>query len=303
MGRRRFGRHTVDTSREEKTLFPEADLTKGDLIDYFTRVFGSMKPHLADRPLSLRRYPDGIRSEGFFQKQVPDYFPSWIRSTRVRKEGGHQDLVIADRQATLAYLANQACITLHGWLSRADRPDHPDQLVIDLDPAGRDFGAVRQAALRCRTLFEELAVPSFVKSSGSRGLHVTVPLDRRATFDEARSFAQRFAGVLAARFPKELTTEQRKQKRAGRIYLDVGRNAYGQTVVVPYSTRARPGAPVAVPLRWDEVASRRLSPRRYTVRNLFRRLAQIEDPWQGFARSRILIRAAQRRLERLEDST
>jgi bifunctional non-homologous end joining protein LigD len=302
---RRFGRYVIETSNEDKVLFPGDGLTKGDLIDYYERIAGTMLPHVAGRALVMRRFPDGIDGEGFFQKAVPDYFPDWIETTTVRKEGGWQTLVVCDKAATLAYLANQACVSLHPWLSRVDRPDHPDRLVIDLDPPrGGDFAPVRWAALRCRELLEELGLPSFVKTTGSRGLHVVVPLDRAADFDTVRSFARGVAGVLAARHPDRLTAEVTKAKRRGRVYLDAGRNAYAQTAIAPYAVRARPGAPVAAPLDWKDLRGTRVTARSFTIRNVFRRLGQREDPWAGLARrgrslarARAKLRSIQERLD------
>jgi bifunctional non-homologous end joining protein LigD len=185
---------------------------------------------------------------------VPEHFPDWIDRVKVEKEGGELQQVVCGEAATLAYLANQACITPHVWLSRADRPDHPDQLIFDLDPADDDFEEARVAALWLRSLLEELELPSFAKTTGGKGLHLTVPLDRRADFDTVRGFARDVAEELARRHPDRLTTEQRKDKRKGRLYLDAMRNAYAQTAVPPYAVRARPGATVAAP--WTGARSR-----------------------------------------------
>jgi bifunctional non-homologous end joining protein LigD len=297
MGRRRYGRYTVETSNEDKALFPDG-LSKGELIDYYEAVAPHLVPHLRGRALVLERFPDGIDAEGFYQKQVPDHLPEWIATTRVsKKEGGRQELVVCENAATLAWLANQACITLHAWPSRVDRPDHPDQLVIDLDPPGDDFGAARDAARRVRALLEEeLGLVTFVKLTGSSGLHVQVPLDRSEDFDAVRAFAGDAAELLARRHPDELTTEQRKRSRRGRLYLDVGRNAWAQTAVAPYSVRARPGAPVAAPIEWDELGERGLDAQRWTVRNVLDRLDRHGDPWKGMARRARSLSTARERL-------
>ncbi len=299
MPTRRYGRRSVETSNEDKVLFPDAGITKGELIDYYEQAWDFMRPFLRDRALVMQRFPDGIAEDGFYQKQVGEHFPAWIRTTTVAKQGGEQDLVVCDRKAALAYLANQACVTPHLWLSRVDRPDRPDQLVVDLDPPGRDFEPVRRAALACRQLLEELELPSFVKTTGSKGLHVLVPLDRRQDFDGVRAFAHDAMELLAARHPDALTTEQRKEKRRGRLYLDVGRNAYAQTAVAPYAVRALPEAPVATPLDWDEVPRRSLHARSYTLKTLFRRTAQRDDPWAGLRRRARSLTAARRRLDAL----
>jgi len=297
MGRRRYGPYTIDTSHEDKILFPDLGLTKGELVDYYDAVAEAMLPHLRGRALALQRFPDGIDADGFYQKQVGAHFPEWIETTRVAKaDGGHQDLVVCANRATLVYLADQATITLHPWLSRCDRPDHPDRLIFDLDPADDDFAAVRAAAGHVRALLAELGLPCFAMLTGSRGLHVVVPLDRSEPFDAVRGFARDVAGRLAARHPCTLTTEQRKARRGGRLYLDVGRNAWAQTAVAAYSVRARAGAPVAAPIDWGELGERGLDARRWTVRNVLRRLGQRDDPWKGLARRGRSLAAARRRL-------
>jgi bifunctional non-homologous end joining protein LigD len=249
----------------------------------------------------MARYPDGITGHRIFQKHVPDYFPDWVTQVTVQKENGSLQQVICDKPATLVYLANQACIELHVFLSRADRLEHPDQLVVDLDPGPAGFGAARQAALWARALLEdELQVTSFVKTTGGRGLHVHVPLDRQADFDQVHAFATDLAGVLAARHPGELTTEARKDNRGDRLYLDVMRDAYAQTVVAPYAVRARPGAGVATPLRWDEVEDTTLAPAAFTITTIAARLAGSDDPWADLPSRRYGLAGLRRRLGQIK---
>ncbi len=277
--------HTVEISHPEKVMFPDAGITKGDLVDYYRRVAGIMLPHLAGRALSMQRFPDGIEGKSFFQKDAPDYFPDWIHTEEVPKEGGSVNHVVCDDAATLVYLAGQAVLTPHVWLSRVDDLDHPDRMIFDLDPpdddAERAGAEVRRAARRVRDALEALGLPTFLMTTGSKGFHVVVPLRRRESFDQVRSFARGLSRRLAADDPERLTVEPRKAQRAGRVFLDYLRNGYAQTSVAPYAVRARPGAPVATPVGWDELDG--LDPRRYTVRNLFRRLARKEDPWAGIA--------------------
>jgi bifunctional non-homologous end joining protein LigD len=291
--------HKIALSNTDKVLFPEAKVSKGDLIDYYRNVAPTMLPHIASRPLSLQRYPDGIESEGFMQKNASEYFPGWIRRARLAKEDGAVDYVVAEDAATLAYLANQACVTLHMGLARIDRSDHPDVMVLDLDPSDDDFAKVKRTAKDARRLLEEIGLASFVQTTGSRGLHVWVPLDRAAPFDEVRDVAATLAETLAARRPAERTTAQRKAKRGDRVFIDVARNAYGQTVVAPYSVRARPRASVATPLHWEELDSSDLKPDRYTVRNLFRRLGQKPDPWADMQKNPQSLGQARRKLAAL----
>jgi bifunctional non-homologous end joining protein LigD len=290
----------VELSRTDKVLFGDDQITKGDLVAYYRDVAGRMLPYLADRPAVLARYPDGITGQRVFQKNVPDYFPDWITRVEVPKQDGVLHQVICDKQATLVYLANQACIELHIFLSRVGRLDRPDQVVFDLDPPGQDrFGDAVRAALSLRELLDsELGLTSFVKTTGGRGLHVHVPLRAQDDFDAVRSFARQAAGVLAARNPDLVTAEPRKERRGSRVYADIMRNAYAQTVVAPYSVRARPGAPVSVPLRWDELEDHALRPGKFTLRTVRPRLEELSgdaDPWAALGRHRYsLARASQR---------
>jgi bifunctional non-homologous end joining protein LigD len=297
----RVGARRLEISREDKVLFPEDGITKGDLVDYYRRIASAMLPYLKGRPVMMQRFPDGIDGPGFYQKDTGTAMPSWIHRVKVKKAGGTVTHVVCDDAATLVYLADQACITPHVWLSRADQITHPDQLIFDLDPSGHDFSIVRTAARDLRALLEELGLPSFVKSTGSRGLHVVIPLLRKAGFDEVRSFARGVAELLVSKDPDHLTVEARKDKRKGRLLIDVMRNSYAQTAVAPYAVRAKPGAPVAVPLTWPEVASSRLTAQRYTVRNVFRLLAQRPDPWAGMFRQARGLNQAARRLEKMSN--
>ncbi|WP_330454920.1 MULTISPECIES: non-homologous end-joining DNA ligase [unclassified Streptomyces] len=282
-------RKIPEISRPEKVLFPDDGITKAGLADYYRTVARRMLPHLRDRPLMLERLPDGIDGHGFMQKDVPDYFPDWVHHVELPKEDGTVTYPIADDTATLVYLAGQACVTPHRFLSRADRPHHPDRMVFDLDPPGDDFAPVREAALGLHGLLDELELPSLVMTTGSRGLHVVVALDRRDDFDGVRAFARAVADALVAREPDRFTTEARKKARGDRLYLDVQRNAYAQTAVAPYAVRARPGAPVAAPLAWEDVDDPDLDARRWTLRDADALLDR--DPWHNPPRRRSLGRA------------
>ncbi len=286
----RVGRQTVPLSNTGKVLFPDG-ITKGDLIRYYQEIAGVMLPYLRDRPLSLARYPEGITGERIFQKNVGRHFPDWIPRAEVDKAGGELCQVLAEKPADLVYLANQASIELHALLSRTGALHQPDQLIFDLDPPGDDrFDDVRTVALRLRAILtDDLGLTSFVKTTGSRGLHVEVVLNAQEDFDTVREFARQVAMVLAAAEPGLVTVEPRKAARGNRIYADIMRNGYAQTAVAPYSVRAHPGAPVAVPLHWDEVADPQLSPRGVTIRTIAARLDQLAstgDPWAGMARHR-----------------
>lgn len=299
MSERRYGRIAVNISNEDKVLFPDDGITKKDLVDYFEIVADVMLPHLKDRPLVMQRFPDGIESQGFYAKDVPAYFPEWIDRVEVSKRGGGSiKHVVASNKATLAYLANQGCITMHLWPSRAAAIDSPDQLVFDLDPPGDDFGLVVRTARSLQRLLDELALPAYLKTTGGQGLHVFVPLDGKADFAEVRDFAADVAGVLAARDPDNLTEHVRKNKRGGRLFLDVGRNAYGQHAVAPYSPRPYPGAPVSTPLEWDELHEK-LDPASFTIHTVGDRVRSGPDPWSGIYRHKRSLTKPRKRLDRL----
>ncbi|MDX1563943.1 MAG: non-homologous end-joining DNA ligase [Phycisphaeraceae bacterium] len=284
MTRRTYGPYSFDASREQKLLFPDDGLQKSDLIDYYENISDRMLPWLKNRPVSMQRFPDGIGQKGFYQKKRPSHFPDWIQDASIKTEQGRQKQVVIQNKATLAYLADQACITPHTWLSRIDDLDRPDMVVFDLDPSDDRFAPVRRAARRLHELLNGMGLGAYLKTTGSRGLHVFVPIRRGEDFDGLRDWARRAADLLAGRHPDELTTEVRKNKRRGRVYLDTSSIGYGQTVVPPYAVRARPGAPVSMPLRWEELSSGSLHSKTYTVTNAMRRLGQIKDPWSDFTR-------------------
>jgi bifunctional non-homologous end joining protein LigD len=290
---------SVEVSHPERVMFPGEGITKGDLVAYYERVAEWMVPHMKGRPVSMQRFPDGIDGEGFFHKDAPHYYPDWITRAEVAKRGGKVTHVVVDDARTLAYLANQNCVTPHVWLSRKDRIRQPDRLVFDLDPSVDDFPSVRRAARQLGELLRELGLEPHAMTTGSRGLHVWVPLRRGPDFKDVRDFAVAVGEALAERHPDELTMEFRKAKRGDRLLIDVNRNAYAQTAVPPYAVRPRPGAPVATPLEWDELSDSRLKPDRWNLRNVFRRLAAKGDPWAEIADGAKGLGEPRRRLERL----
>ena len=294
-------------SHPDKVLFPDDGITKADLVDYYRQVAPLMLPLVSGRPVTMQRFPNGIGRGGFLQKQVGDYFPDWIervtapnRRTRQGTVREQVTYMVCRDPDDLAYLANQACVTPHVWLSRTPDIYRPDQLVFDLDPASSDPRVLRLAAAGLHELLEELGLASFLKSSGSRGLHVVVPLVPAAETDAVKVFSMVVAEALAARHPDELTTEGRIADRDGRLYLDIGRNGYAQTMAAPYAVRARPGAPVSVPLDWSELDE--FDPGRHKLRNIAERLAR-PDPWAGMDQAATTLDKARARLAELGWST
>jgi bifunctional non-homologous end joining protein LigD len=292
----RIGRHEIKITRPEKVLFPEDGITKGELIEYYARIAPRILPHLRNRPLTLERYPDGIHKQRFFQKEVSSYFPAWIRRVTVKKVGGTVTHLVCNDTATLVYIANQACVTPHIFLSRIDKLDYPDQMVFDLDPQGDDFELVRSTARDFKQLLDELELPAFLKTTGSRGLHVVIPLQRKEAFDSVRDFARELARIVVDQAPAERTLEQLKAHRGKRVFIDINRNAYAQLVAPAYAVRARPGAPVSVPLEWSELRKKNLRSDSVTIRTIFDRLEKVGDPWADFWRSGVSLAKARRKL-------
>lgn len=271
----------VRTSRENKVFFGDDGFTKGDVIGYYRAVADVMTPHLRGRPLALRRYPDGLYGEGFFQKEVADYFPDWLDTAQIPlREGTNQRSVVGPGPASLVYLADQASLEFHIWPSRIQALDRPDRLVVDIDPPGGcELAEVRDVARRVRDLFVELGLVPFVQTTGGKGFHVVAPLDATAGQDLVLRLAHDAANSLVRADPDRLTTAHRKERRGRRIFLDTNRNGYAQTFIAPYSLRARPGAPVAVPLNWHELG--KAEPNGWNIVQVRRRLAHKEDPWAG----------------------
>jgi bifunctional non-homologous end joining protein LigD len=290
----------VEIGNPDKVFYPDDAITKRDVVEYYERIADWMLPWLRNRPLVMERYPDGIDHSGFIQKNAPDHFPDWIRTGRVRIEDGTTAHVICDDVETLRYIADQGCVVMHIFTSEIDRPDRPDQIVFDLDPSDRSddsVGDVQAAARLVREVLDELDLASFVKSTGSRGLHIHVPIQPSSTNDEVTIAARRIAAEVVERAPAQVTTAQRRDAREQRLFVDVMRNHYAQHAVAPYSLRAIPGAPIAVPLDWSEATTSDFDPRRITIANIFRRLGQKSDPWERFGNQRASIEDLSTRLD------
>lgn len=302
MGTIKVGNHTVTLSNEDKILFPKSKITKGDLIDYYDFVASSMLSHVKNRLLSMHRFPSGIQSEGFFQKDAAEYFPSWIKRKAIKKkEDGTVKYVVCNNAATLVYLANLGCITMHIGLDKIDKLEMPDRMIFDIDPSKNDFARVKKCAQQLKQLLEHLKLPVFVMTTGSRGLHVVVPLKRVHTFDYVKKFAQQCARLLIAEHPKQMTMEIRKDKRRGKIFIDTLRNAFGQTAVAPYSVRAKEGAPIATPINWNELGRLKIS-QHYTIKNIVRRLNTKGDVWKTIDKHACSLKSVHKKLQKLLDA-
>ncbi|RCV49529.1 non-homologous end-joining DNA ligase [Marinitenerispora sediminis] len=293
----RAGGHRLSIGHPDKELFGRGGPTKRDLVRHYRAVAPLMLPHIRGRPLALERFPDGIEAEGFYQKRRPQHAPPWVRGVRVRRgDSDSTTMVVCDDLATLLWLADQAVVTPHPWLSRADDLRRPDRLIFDLDPPGDDFPAARRAAYDVREVLAELELACYVMTTGSRGVHVVVPIRPELDFDDVKELARGVADTAAARHPDRLTTRVRRNQRGGRLFVDILRNAYAQLAVAPYAVRPRPGAPVATPLEWAELDGIS-SARAWTLRTIGDRLDA--DPWHGMARHARSPRRALDRMARL----
>jgi bifunctional non-homologous end joining protein LigD len=284
------GRRRVPLTHPDKELFSDPPITKLMLARHYEQVAPAMLPHVRDRPLALQAFPNGIDAPGFFMKSVPKYFPDWIATVEVPKRGGSLTQVLARDAATLVYLAGQNVITPHIWLSRADRPREPDRLIIDLDPSpGIGFAEVRAAARDAGERLRDCGLAAYAMVTGSRGVHVVSPLRRGPGFGDVHGFARALAEAMVAAAPEQLTLEWHRDERGARIYVDVNRINYAQHAVAPYGVRPRPGGPVAMPIRWDELSDRTLKPDRWTIADAADRLRSEGDAWKGIgARARKL---------------
>lgn len=277
----------------EKVLFPADGITKGDLAAYYEAIASVMVPHIRARPITMERFPAGIDKQGFIQKDVSKGFPAWLERVEVPKKDGvvHHPIVTDTR--SLLWIANQNCITPHVWTSRAPDLYHPDVCVFDLDPSVDDKGMLRSAALLLRDTLDELGLPSWVKTSGSKGFHIVVPLDGKLETDAVAAFAHGVGTLLVTRDPKHLTQEFHKKNRGKRILVDTGRNGYSATFAAAYAVRAKPGAPISAPCTWDELERGEVEPQTFTIRNIADRVEDVGDLWADMKkRKRSLTRAA-----------
>jgi bifunctional non-homologous end joining protein LigD len=287
----------------EKILFPDDGITKGELAAYYDAMAPFLLPHVTGRPVTMERYPSGIGTKGFWQKDVVKGYPVWLERVAAPKKDGVVHYPLLSDARSLRWIANQNTITLHVWTSRAPRLYYPDVCIFDLDPSSDEPEPLRAAALGLRRLLDELELPCWVKTSGSKGFHIVVPLDGTSRTSEVARFANAVGSVLVARDADYLTQEFSKADRGGRIFVDTGRNGYSATFAAPYTVRAKPGAPVSAPCMWEEIERGTVGPRSFTLRNLGERVGNFGDLWKDmvgtgwslarpFERVRDLVRAA-----------
>jgi bifunctional non-homologous end joining protein LigD len=271
---------TVVITHPDKLMFPDEGITKGDLVEYYDLVAAVMLPHIERRPITMERFNRGTGEKGFFQKNVSRGFPDWLERVEVPKKGGTVNHPIVTDARSIRWLANQNCVTMHVWPSRAPRLERPDVCVFDLDPSDDDTTPLRRAALALRDLLAEIGLTSWVKTTGSKGYHIVVPLDDRVKGRDAAWLSHTAGTVLVRRDPDHLTQEFSKADRGGRIYVDTGRNGYSATFAAAYTVRARPGAPISAPCTWAEVERGTATPRAFTLRDMPERIASVGDVWE-----------------------
>jgi bifunctional non-homologous end joining protein LigD len=283
----------------EKVLFPDDGITKGELAAYYEAIAPVMVPHLRGRPVTMERYPSGIGKKGFIHKDVSKGFPQWLERVEVPKKDGtvHHPLVSDTR--SLLWLVNQNAITPHVWTSRAPNLYQPDICVFDLDPSDDRQDILRAATLALRDLLVELGLTSWVKTSGSKGFHLAVPIDAEVGFGDVSRFAHAVGSTLVERDPEHLTQEFSKTDRGGRIFVDTGRNGYSATFAAVYAVRAQPGAPVSAPCTWDEVERGSVAPRTFTLRAMAGRIAEVGDLWSDIRTLKQSLRPAMKQLQRM----
>lgn len=301
----KVGRYTIEITHPDKILFGSCGITKKNLIDYYFAIAPIMMPYLDNRPISMQRFPNGIDDEGFFQKNAADYFPTWITRIPIdKKDNTHVNYVVVDKPATLIYLANQNCLTFHPWLSKTDNLNKPDKMIFDLDPTDKlSFSAVQDVAKKLKELLDILELPSFYMLTGSRGVHIVIPLKRIHFFDEVRDFAHSIAMLLAQQFPKHITAEVQKSKRNNCVFIDWLRNGYGATAVAPYAVRAHENAPVAMPITWQELQKKGTTSQKYTIKNAIKRINKIGDLWQEMSKYSVSLRKAKEKLEKISKNS
>jgi bifunctional non-homologous end joining protein LigD len=296
-------RSEVIITHPEKIMFPGEGITKGELASYYETIAPVMLPHLRGRPITMERFHRGIDAPGFFQKDVSKGFPEWLERVEVPKHGGTVHHPIVTDTEGLLWLANQNSITIHVWPSRAPDLYQPDICVFDLDPSKADDPeALRAAALSLRDLLGELGLPSWIKTTGSKGFHIAVPLDGKSDFGTVARFAHVVGQILVKRDPENLTQEFSKVDRGGRILVDTGRNGYSATFAAAYTVRARPGAPVSAPCSWEEVESGEVGPKSLTLRMMAQRVSGRGDLWADMLKIQKSLVRPIARLRKLKES-
>lgn len=282
----------------DKIYFPDDGYTKGDVIEYYRSIAPYILPYLKDRPESLNRHPNGIKDKGFYQKDVTGHIPKWFKTKRIYSESSDKtiDYAMVQDERSLLYIANLGCIEINPWFSRQQKLDHPDFLVIDLDPDDNPFAQVVEVAHEFHRVLNNLDCDNFVKTSGATGIHIGIPLAAKYDFDAAREFAEKVSKLIQKKFPAITSMERAPAKRRKKIYLDCLQNRRGQTLAAPFCIRPRSGAPVSMPVTWKELTSK-LKPEQFNIENAARRISEFDDPWAGVLGQGVNIQKSMKRLK------
>jgi bifunctional non-homologous end joining protein LigD len=275
--------HSLKFTNLGKLYYPDDGVTKRDVLNYYAAIADLILPHLKDRPLSLKRYPNGIKEEFFFQKNTPDSYPSWMRTELIDSDhaGTAINYVFADDHASLMYLVNLGCIDHNPWMSRSGSLDNPDFVLIDLDPQECAYDLIVDAALMVKNILDKIGLKGYAKTTGGDGMHVYIPVEPVYTYEETRTFAELIARLVTHEKPQMFTTPRSVSKRQkNRVYFDYLQNGKSKTIAAPYVLRAYAGAPVATPLEWKEV-QRGLDPKQFHIRNARERFQKKGDLFRG----------------------
>lgn len=277
-------KHEIELSNVDKILFPVSQITKGDLINYYQNIAPIMLTYMREHPIAMQRFPDGIAHEGFYQKNIDNYFPDWIDRVTIKRKSDARgvDYVVCNNAATLVYLANQAVVTIHLLLNTSDKLNYPDRMIFDLDPVQVSWPVLVEIAQQLKIILAKHELNAFVMTTGSKGLHVTVPLKQKNTFKQVKNFAQIIAQEVITTRPSQATLEIRKEKRVGKVFIDTLRNQPAQHAVAPYSVRAIEYAPVAMPLAWNELEDSKITAQLFTIANSIERIKKQGDAWHDF---------------------
>jgi bifunctional non-homologous end joining protein LigD len=294
-----YGEIKFKASHLNKVFWKQEGITKGELIHYYRDMSSYILPFLKDKPLSMRRQPNGIDDPGFFQKDVGDaHLPSWIQTKPLYSESNSKDInfIIANDEATLLYVVNLGSIEINPWLSPYQTPDNPDFVVIDIDPHDVPFSQTIEAALVTKAVFDEMGLDVYIKTSGSKGLHIYCYLGGQYDYDFVKMFAEYVAHLVHSQLPATTSIERSPAKRPNKIYIDFLQNRRGQTIAAPYSVRPKPGATVSTPIYWDEV-NKNLKLSDYTMDTVRERVKSIEDPWKNLKSKKADLKKALEKLQ------
>lgn len=288
----------------DKIYWPDENITKGELLEYYSHIAPYILPYLKDRPLSLKRNPNGIKDKGFFHKDAGDIAPDWVKTKKIHAESTDKmvDYLVCNDLQSLLFIANLGCIEMNPWNSTINKLDNPDYIVMDIDPSPKNtFEQVVDVAQAIKEILDEIDVKGYCKTSGSRGLHVYIPFNKKYTYDESRDFAQILAGMVTEKLPDTTTLERSLSKRKkNHIYVDYLQNRIGQTLASAYSARPKPGATVSAPLEWSEV-KHGLKIQDFTIKNMMKRVEEKGDLFEGVLGKGIDMKKALQRLEAMHE--